>query len=242
MSDAIQPELRAQIHARLDLLIAALDAGAPAAHALATARPIDPGLHRRHAIEAVLRIRLARVAHGKLAPALAAIDPAAAQPWAQAAEAGQQDERAWLQALHRLGVIEAAVDVQRPMVSTQLWQGYLYYTLEHEGPRGVLCEAYLAAHLAQHAPWNVDVRPAGETAPDAGAEARATVLWNALMAVVRSPDDVARINDHLDIGYGLWLAYFQELAALTRPDLAGPPAEPASVAVHGAQKLGSDVS
>ncbi len=241
MSDVLQPELRAQIHARLDLLIAAIDAAAPAAHALITASAADKDLLRRHAIEAVLRIRLARVAHARLVPALAAIDAGAAARVTEVLAA--PEARRWLAALQRLGVIEAAVNIQQPMVATQLQQGYLYYTLEHDGPRGALCEAYLAAYLAERAPWDASVwRVIGDPGEPSEPAARTAALWNALMTVVRTPDDVARVHHHLDVGYGLWLAYFHELAALARPDLAGPPAEPAVVAVVGAQKLGSDVS
>ena len=156
-------------------------------------------------------------------------------------------DRLFLKDLRHLGVSEETVYGTDPLLATKLLQGYLYYTIEHEGPRGLLSTAYFIEYTLKQtqALWLDNVtRALGEQAVQ-GAEAHldfhleedhATLVWNVLMSVVKTPDDEARVLYHLDAYYGLVTAYFNELASTTKVDVSRPPLDPAGIAVWGAQR------
>ena len=58
-------------------------------------------------------------------------------------------------------------------------------------------------------------------------------VWNVLMAVVKTPEDEARVLYHLEVCCGLFIAYFNELAS--QIDVSPPPPDPAGAAVWGAR-------
>jgi hypothetical protein len=249
VSDAIHPELYAKVNARLDAMIASFYDAAPAARYLATSASIEPQLYIRHTIETILRIRLARVADSKVIQHFTKTDPFAAEKWAKYTQEEMLHDRLFLKDLKSLGVTEEQVYATDPLLATKLLQGYLYYTIEHEGPRGLLCKSYFVEYTTRktQAIWNRNVKRAlGEKAVK-GAEAHlsydvdedhSTDVWNVLMTVVKTPEDEARTLAHLEVYYGLFVAYFNELASVTQRDLAVPGLDAASAAVWGAQRAG----
>jgi hypothetical protein len=254
MSDAIRPEFYATVNAKLDKMIESFYEVSPGARYLATSSSIDKKLFVRHTIETILRIRLARVADSKVIQHFAKSDPFAAQKWSKYTEEEMLHDRLFLKDLKNLGISEEQVYGSDPLLATKLLQGYLYYTIEHEGPRGLLCKSYFVEYTTKktQAMWNGNVKRAlGEQAVK-GAEAHlnydlaedhSTDVWNVLMAVVDSAADEARVLYHLDVYYGLFLAYFSELAAAAKVDLGTPAQDAGSTAVWGAQRaaqLGAD--
>lgn len=247
MSETIRPEFYAKVNAKLDKMIESFYEVSPGARYLATSSSIDKKLFARHTIETILRIRLARVADAKVIHHFTKHDPFAAQKWAKYAEEEMLHDRLFLKDLKNLGVSEETVYGTSPLLATKLLQGYLYYTIEHEGPRGLLAKAYFIEYTTKktQAMWNGNVkRTLGEQAVK-GAEAHlnydlaedhSTDVWNVLMAVVNSEEDEGRVLAHLDVYYGLFLAYFEELAAEAKVDLGTPRQDPSSVAVRGAHR------
>ena len=247
--EPINPELHAKVNARLNTMLSSFYEAAPAARYLATSTSIDKGLFQRHTIETILRIRLARIADAKVIEHFARTDPFAAQKWAKYAEEEMLHDRLFLKDLKSLGVSEDTVYAHDTLVATKLLQGYLYYTIEHEGPRGLLTKAYFIEYTTRKTQglWNGNVaRALGEQAVK-GAEAHLSYdiaedhtadVWNVLMAVVKTPADEARVFYHLDVYYGMFVAYFNELAATTKPDLLPRAAEPADAVVRAAQRIG----
>jgi hypothetical protein len=247
MSDVVNPEFHATTNTRLDSMIDAFYEATPAARYLATAGSIDKHLIARHTIETILRIRLLRCADSKVIQYFTRLNPYAAQKWCKYTGERMLHDRLFLKDLRTLGVSDEAVYGTEPLLATELLQGYRYYTLEHEGPRGLLSEAYFAEYTFKTtlAVWNANLRRAlGEQAVQ-GAEAHrayhleedhVTEVWNVLMSVVKTPDDEARVHYHLDAYYGLFLAYFNELASATHVDVSGPPPDPAGTAVWAAQR------
>ena len=57
----------------------------------------------------------------------------------------------FLKDLKNLGFSDETVYGTDPLLATQLLQGYLYYTIEHEGPRGVLSKAYFVEYTFRKA-------------------------------------------------------------------------------------------
>jgi len=53
--------------------------------------------------------------------------------------------------------------------------------------------------------------------------------------VVKTPEEEARVVYHLEVYYGLLVAYFNELASTAEVDVSGPPLDPAGTAVWSAQ-------
>src|SRR5262249_3870341 len=143
------PELYAKVNARLDSMILSLYELAPAARYLASSNSIDQKLFEHHTIETILRIRLARIADSKVIQHFARTDPFAAQKWAKYAEEEMLHDRLFLKDLKSLGVSEESVYGTEPLLATKLLQGYLYYTIEHEGPRGLLTKAYFLEYTTK---------------------------------------------------------------------------------------------
>ena len=246
MSDAINPEFYAKVNARLDAMIEAFYDATPAARYLATSVSVDKKLFERHTIETILRIRLARIADSKVIQLFTRTDPFAAQKWSKYTEEEMLHDRLFLKDLKNMGVSEDTVYGTDPLLATKLLQGYLYYTIEHEGPRGLLCKSYFVEYTTKktQALWNGNIkRSLGEQAVK-GAEAHlnydleedhSTDVWNTLMAVVKTPEDEARVLYHLEVYYGLFIAYFNELASSTRAQVGERMPDAASSAVWGAQ-------
>jgi len=228
-------------------LIAAGYEVSPAARYLASSSSIDKTLFARHTIETILRIRLARVADSKVLHHFARTNPFAAQRWCKYTADEMLQDRLFLQDLRHLGVSEETVSGTDSLLATKLLQGYLYYTMEHEGPRGVVCKAYFIEYAGRKtlAVWNGNVRQVlGEHAIQ-GAEAHldsareedhSAEIWNVLMSVVKTPEEEARVHYHLEVYFGLFVAYFNELASTTKVDVSRPPYEPAGATVWGAQR------
>jgi hypothetical protein len=243
MSELVNPEFHATANLRLDGMIEAFYDATPAARSLATSTSIEKNLFVRHTVETILRIRLARIADSKVIEHFTRTNPFAAQKWCSYTEQVMLHDRLFLKDLKSIGVSEETVSGTDPLIATKLLQGYLYYTIEHEGPCGILSKSYFVEYITRKAQavWSSNARhvvdgPAGaevhldhEQEHDHSAHA-----WNVLMAVVRTPEDEARVLYHLEVYCGLFIAYFNELAS--KVDGSLPPPDPAGVAVSGAQR------
>ena len=246
MSVIVNPAFHATTNAHLDGLIETLYDATPAARYLAASSTIDTRLFGRYTIETSLRIRLARIADSKVIQQFARTNPFAAQKWSKYTEERMLHDRLFLKDLRYLGVGEDTVSGTDPLLATKLLQGYLYYTIEHEGPRGLLSTAYFVEYAITktQALWIENVKRAlGEQAVQ-GAEAHLAYhrdedhtpeVWNVLMSVVKTPEEEARVVYHLEVYYGLLVAYFNELASTAEVDVSGPPLDPAGTAVWSAQ-------
>jgi hypothetical protein len=220
----IHPELRRSTDALLDTFIHRFHADSPAARHLQQGAHVDLELFKAHTIQTILRIRLARIADAKALLLFAKSDPVAAQKWAQYAEEEMLHDRLFLKDLKRLGVDESTVYGTEPFLATRLLQGYLYFTLEHEGPMGLIAKAYFLEYIsrATQSEWNANIRRSLGDDAVRGAEAHinidvgedhATEVWNVLMSLISSSVDEARFERHLHTLFGLFSAYFGELAA-----------------------------
>ena len=232
MTKTINPEFRTKVDRLLDELIVKTYENAPIARYLLSSSQVDKELFIRHTFETILRIRLARIADSKAINLFTKSDPVAAQKWAKYMEEEMLHDRLFLKDLHNMGVEdEASVYETEPFLATKLLQGYLYYTLDTEGPRGLICKSYFVEYTTRKTQmqWNDNIQKSlGEKAVK-GAVAHAnddvdedhsTDVWNVLMSMVSSPEEEARVLYHLNVYYGLFCAYFTELASTTRGKVA----------------------
>jgi hypothetical protein len=243
MSELVNPEFNATTNLRLDGMIEEFFDATPAARYLASSTTIDKDLFVRHTVETILRIRLARVADSKVIQHFTKTNPFAAQNWCKYTEQVMLHHRLFLKDLKRIGVSEETVYGTDPLIATKLLQGYLYYTIEHEGPCGILSKSYFVEYITRKAQglWSSNVRRvAGEPA---GAEVHldheleddhSAHVWNVLMSVVKTPEDEARVLYHLEVYCSLFIAYFNELAS--KVDMSPPPHGTAGAAVWAAQR------
>ncbi len=227
---AQKPELRSRVNALLDSYIARLVADQPAARHLQSAAQVDVELFRAHTIQTILRIRLARQADARAILAFAKSDPPAAQKWAKYEEEEMLHDRLFLKDLTKLGVDAATAYGSEPFLATKLLQGYLYYTLEHEGPMGLISKAYFLEYTtrATQGEWNANVKRSLGAEAVRGAESHlnidvgedhATDVWNVLAPLVEGEAGEARLFAHLEALYGLFSAYFDELGRHARGEL-----------------------
>ena len=247
MNQSNHSEFRARVDALLDAMLASFYEAAPAAKYLASAADVDLELFKRHTVETILRIRLARIADSKAIYLFAKTDPVAAQKWSKYTEEEMLHDRLFLKDLKSLGVEEERVYASEPFLATKLLQGYLYYTLEHEGPRGLIAKSYFVEYTTRKTQglWNQNIkRSLGERAVK-GAEAHlsydvhedhSTDVWNVLMSMVKSPEDEERVLGHLRVYFGLFTAYFDELASATQTELLEASRDVAKVIVRNAAK------
>jgi hypothetical protein len=242
MSDLVNPEFNATTNLRLDGMIEAFYDATPVARYLATSTTIGRNLFVRHTVETILRIRLARVADSKVIQHFTKTNPFAAQKWSKYIEQVMLHHRLFLKDLKSIGISEETVYGADPLIATKLLQGYLYYTIEHEGPCGILSKSYFVEYITRKAQrlWNHGIkRVEGEPATEVHLVHElevdlSTHVWNVLMAVVKSREDEARVLYHLEVCCGLFIAYFNELAS--KVDGTPPALDPADDAVWGAQR------
>jgi hypothetical protein len=245
MSELLNPEFNATVNQHLDGIVEAFYGSAPVMRQLATSPTIAKDLFIRHTIETVLRIRLARIADTKVILHFARTNPFAAQKWCQYTEASMLRDRLFLQDLRNLGVSDESVFGTDTSLATKLLQGYLYYTIEHEGPCALLSKAYFVEYITRKTQdlWHGQVTRTLDEPAVKGVEVhllhdddedRSGYVWNVLMATVRSSEDEARVLYHLDACYGLFVACFNELAR--NGNVSPPPQDPAGAAVSGAHR------
>jgi hypothetical protein len=230
MSQAVNPEFRAKVDALLDSMIETIYKSAPAARYLANSNQVDVELYKRHTVETILRIRLARIADSKALFLFTKSDPVAAHKWAKYTEEEMLHDKLFLKDLKNLGMEEEAVYGTDPLLATKLLQGYLYYTIEHEGPRGLITKSYFVEYTTRktQAMWNENVKRSLGDKAVRGAETHLSYdvnldhssdVWNVLMTTVKSKEDEERVLYHLHVYFGLFTAYFNELASKTKSDL-----------------------
>ncbi len=223
MTTVQRPEFRNRVNAVLDGLLREFYSLAPTAKYFAESKDIDVELFKRHTIETILRIRLARVADSKAILLFTKTDPFAAQKWAKYMEEEMLHDRLFLKDLERLDVPAHVVYGTDPLLATKLLQGYLYYTMEHEGPRGLIAKSYFVEYmtLKTQSLWNANIEGSLGEGAVKGAKAHlhyddtedhSSDVWNVLIKTVNSEEEEERVLYHLRVYYGLFVAYFNELA------------------------------
>lgn len=197
----------------------------PSATHLMRSEKINLAYFRRHTVETILRIRLARIADGKAIALLARTNPKVAAQWAKYAEEEMLHDRLFLKDLERLGMSAEEVYAHEPLTATKLLQGYLYYTLEHEGALGLLCKAFFIEYstIRTQKEWNDNITRSLGGEATKGAVAHHSLdnnsdhsggVWTALSGLIAGPEDEDRVLRHTRVFAGLLSAYFTELSAL----------------------------
>jgi hypothetical protein len=104
------------------------------------------GYYRRTLIEHVWRIRLSRVSQSKAIYKIAQISPQAAQDYAHYQADEMLHDRLYIRDCEAAGISMDEILKTEPYLSTKLFEGFFYYTLEHEHPMAPVVSNYLVEY------------------------------------------------------------------------------------------------
>lgn len=213
---------RSDIDGLLDELIQRFYSTVQGARLLLDSDVIDRDYYIRHTIETILRIRLARMADARLILLFTKQDPLTARKWAEYAADEMLHDRLFLADLNRLGVAAEDVYGTAPLLSTRLLQGYLYYSIEHESPVGLLSKAYFLEYVsaATQPLWINNIANVLGSGAARGAlahvdldrrEEHSSFVWESLYAQLTAVNDEKYLIQCVHLYAALFSAYFDEL-------------------------------
>ncbi|MFO0562395.1 MAG: hypothetical protein U0269_30545 [Polyangiales bacterium] len=223
--DLARPELRQ----RCDALLVTLVTEANQQHAAAMAKLTDPALARRFfirsTIENVRRIELMRKINPLVCVKAADSDPVLCKEWGLYAADEGLHSRMFARDLHTLGVGDDKIYATPPLFSTELLCGYLYHTLEEEGPMAVVASGYYVESVSRmtQPEWLDRMEQVVGAAATRGSRAHLTLddtqshidaAWNMSMRLVKSSLDEARFVEHVRKLHALLAAYVGEVLAV----------------------------
>ncbi|MEV0642219.1 iron-containing redox enzyme family protein [Streptomyces sp. NPDC050619] len=243
------PELREHVDAFLDDAIVDFYKTVPYAQHQLNAKDINLDYYKRHNIETILRLRRKRTIDALALIHFTKYDPVRAKAWAHYTDDEMLHDRMFAADLAKVGVSKDEIYSTEPFLSTKLLTGYLQYGIEYENsPLALVASVYFVEYTTTRTQpdWLDNL---GKTLGDDHVKGqRAHVgtdleddhddfVWEVLATLVKTPDDEAKLWEHLRHVFWLWKLYFVELHQKTvqgRPDdlidLPGPEQSPRPVA------------
>jgi hypothetical protein len=237
MSLLTDDTLRQRIDARLNSMIEAFYRDVPGATYQRDNQDIDRNYYKRHSIETILRIRHKRMIDALVIHYFTKHDPKQAKAWAQYIDDEMLHGHIFAKDMERLfGMSIDAIYQYQPLFSTQLLNGYFYYTLEHEGPMAAIASAYFLEYTTRMTQplWlnnlarvfgDENIRGARAHVNHDINEGHNHFVWNVLVSLIKNKEDETRLEHHLANIYSLFAAYFVELHCLTiekkQPEVLG---------------------
>jgi hypothetical protein len=222
-------ELRKKIDARLNAMIQQFYRDVPGGTMQRDSKKINLDYYKRHSIETVLRIRHKRMIDALVIHYFTKHDPKQAKAWAQYIEDEMLHGQMFAKDIERLfGLSLEEIYQYEPLYSTKLLNGYFYYTLEHEGPMAAITSAYFLEYTTRmtQPQWLDNLASIFGEEKIRGARAHVNhdikedhnhFVWEVLVSTLKQPEDVARLETHLENIYGLFAAYFSEIYLKTLP-------------------------
>ncbi len=189
---------------------------------LATGKEINKEYFIRHTVETILRIRLARVADAQVLDYLTINDPVSAAKWAQYTADEMLHDKLFLKDLKKFSIGKKAIYATEPLFATKLLQGFLYYTIKHEGAIGLLSKAYFLEYASYKTQpiWNknIEMNMGREYVQGANnhisideKEDHSEFVWNVLKRQINNKKDEEKVMQNIGIFYSLFAMYFEEL-------------------------------
>jgi hypothetical protein len=178
--------------------------------------------YRRTMIEHVWRIRLSRVSQSKAIYKIAQISPEAAKEYAEYQASEMIHDKLFIRDCEAAGITLEEIYDTEPYLSTRLFEGFFYFTLEHEHPMAALCSNYLVEYTqaklqpaivrslqaslgkdkvrGQEAHLNVD------TTEDHSME-----MWRILSKLIFSEEDFRMVFKYIDDVQEILAMFFREI-------------------------------
>ena len=225
-SSSNRTNVRQKLDEKLDGLIARFYQSVPSARHQVSGEPIDLAYYKRHNIETILRLRMKRRIDALTIHYFTKHNPALAKVWADYTSDEMLHDRMFAKDLEAVGVAREEIYAKEPLLATKLLQGYFYYGLEHEEkPFASLASSYFIEYTtAKTQPaWidNLEKLLGAEKVKGQRAhlghdleDHHIDFVWNVLATFVNTPEDEAKLLEHIDNIYHLFCMYFAELHAL----------------------------
>lgn len=241
-SKLARPEFRKTCDA---LLVTLIEEG-NRRHAQVMARLADPDVLRRFfirsTIENVRRIDLMRKINPLVCVKAAALDPLLCKKWALYAADEGLHSRMFARDLHTLGIGDDIIYATPPLFFTELLCGYLYHTLEEEGPMAVVASGYYVESMARltQPRWLDQIEAVLGASATRGSRAHLLLdaqdehidlAWNLSMRLVKTTEDERRFVDHIQKLHALLSAYVGEVFGVVLGEDGGASATAADL-VH----------
>src|SRR5579862_8396845 len=146
-----QSLLREKIDNTLNKMIENFYQDAPYANYQKDSQEIDLNYFVRHSIETVLRIRQKRMVDALVIHYFTKHNPRLAKDWAHYIEDEMLHGHMFARDIEKLCglTLEDIYKKYQPLFSTQLLNGYFYFTLEHEGPLAAITSAYFLEYTTR---------------------------------------------------------------------------------------------
>ncbi|MBF9067126.1 iron-containing redox enzyme family protein [Streptacidiphilus fuscans] len=227
-AEIIRPELRKQIDDLLDGYIKRFYQEVPYAAHFLSATDVDMPYYKRHTIETILRIRRKRTIDAHAIRYFTLHDPVTAKEWAEYTDDEMLHDKLFLADLARLGVPSDEVYSTDPFLATKLLNGYFLYCLEFEGtPLAAIASSYFLEYTTRKTQphWLDNLEKVLGADEVRGARTHVNYdidedhtgdVWNTLMSLVSSEEDVERLRGHFEHLYKLFAMYFTEAYEATR--------------------------
>lgn len=219
----VKNKFRANVDSQLDSLIQRFYETVPYAQHMMSEDAVNMEYYKRHTIETVLRIRLKRTVDALAIRYFTKCDPERAQAWAHYTEDEMLHDKLFVADLIKVGLTKEEVYAYEPMLATKLLMGYLLYGAEYENsPLALISSVYFVEYTTtrtQPAWLNNLERVLGEEKL-AGARAHVNTdldddhddfVWEVLATLVNTPEDEAKVLQHIHNVYLLYEAYFVAL-------------------------------
>jgi len=219
-----QSLLREKIDNTLNKMIENFYQDAPYANYQKDSQEIDLNYFVRHSIETVLRIRQKRMVDALVIHYFTKHNPRLAKDWAHYIEDEMLHGHMFARDIEKLCglTLEDIYKKYQPLFSTQLLNGYFYFTLEHEGPLAAITSAYFLEYTTRKTQpiWldNLEKVLGKENLLGARGHVNHDIrdnhndfVWNVLSSLITTKEDEESLFRHLKRIYGLFVAYFLDI-------------------------------
>lgn len=187
-----------------------------------TEKEIDRAYYRRTLIEHVWRIRLSRVSQSKAIYKIAQLCPKAAQDYAEYQAHEMLHDKLFMRDCEAAGISLDEIYATEPYLSTRLFEGFFYYTLEHEHPMAPVVSNYLVEYTqAKLQPAIVrSLRDALGKTMVKGQEAHLHIdtnedhsmeMWKILSQLIFSEEDFRMVFKYIDDIQEILALFFREI-------------------------------
>ncbi|NJQ06286.1 iron-containing redox enzyme family protein [Streptomyces lonarensis] len=186
----------------------------------------EPELHqayyRRTLIEHVWRIRLSRVSQSKAIYKIAQVSPRAARDYAEYQAEEMLHDKLYVSDAAAAGVTEEEILATEPYLSTRLFEGFFYFTLEHESPLAPVVSNYLVEYtqvkLQPAIVENLQARLGKENVKGQAAhlhvdttEDHSQEMWDILRQLIFSEEDFQQVFKYIDDVQEILAMFFREI-------------------------------
>lgn len=197
----------------------------------------------RSTIENVRRIDSMRKINPLVCYRAATLDPVLCKQWGLYAADEGLHSRMFARDLHTLGITDDEIYKTPLFFSTELLCGYLYQTLEEDGPLAVVASGYYVESVSKltQPEWLTQIETQLGISATRGSRAHLALddheehidlAWNMTMRLVRTPERRDAFERHIHRLHGLLTAYVEEILTYT---LRNADVSPAQAAVRTAQ-------